>query len=78
MPDKLKPYPSGMPDEIDCACNKEIVCPYCGKEQMDSWETSSSMSNGEQDTRGCEHCGKEFNFSIDMDITYNSWKLKDK
>ena len=67
-----------MNKEIECDYTNEIVCPYCGEEAGDSWETSKDMSNGESATCECQACDKKFNVSVDIDITYNSWKLEDK
>lgn len=41
--------------EIDHDNTDEIVCPYCGHWQSDSWEASDSS-----DCEECSECGKKF------------------
>lgn len=41
--------------EIDCSFTEELVCPYCGHEQGDSWE----LKDGECQ---CSRCEKHFIF----------------
>jgi DNA-directed RNA polymerase subunit RPC12/RpoP len=46
---------------------KEIVCPYCGYEQGDSWEY-----DGECDELECAECGKKFHYSRDISVSYST------
>jgi hypothetical protein len=48
---------------IDHEYTKEIVCPYCGAEFLDSWEY------GDHDFPECD-CGKKFISKRDIDVTY--------
>jgi len=57
--------------EIDHECTYEIVCPYCGYEFSDSWE----YADDNQDEH-CGKCGKYFEYTRDVDVTYTS-KQKD-
>lgn len=57
-------------DEMEHKFTDEIVCPYCGCIFNDSWEF--------EDDDGiilCEECGKEFNYTREINITYNTSKL---
>ena len=47
-----------------------IVCPYCGWENMDSFEAHE----GEQD---CPDCGNKFSMGRDVDITYSTSKIEE-
>lgn len=54
-------------NEIKHKYTKEIVCPYCGYEYMDSWEM---VKPEEGEDIVCENCEKKFYARSDMDITY--------
>lgn len=52
-----------------------IVCPYCGYENINSWEVES----GEQGSLGlieCGNCGKEFYATRDVEVTYTTHQAK--
>lgn len=57
--------------EIDHECTVNIVCPYCGNEDRDSWE----VSPGEEDLGliDCD-CGKSFYATRNITITYSTYK----
>jgi hypothetical protein len=57
--------------EGDHEYTEEIVCPYCGEEQTDSWELSAN--SGELD---CGNCENKFTYERDIQITYSTQKLK--
>lgn len=48
---------------------KEIKCPNCGEEMCDSWEMD------DDGTDYCEYCGKEFQYTRHVEVTYSSWKM---
>ena len=49
----------------------EIVCPYCGREQGDSWE----VNPGKEDLGIQEcFCGKKFTASRHTKVNYSSYK----
>ena len=50
----------------------ELVCPYCGYRDSDSWELGES-----DDAHMCEDCGKVFEFTTENVRTFWSWKLKE-
>lgn len=58
-----------MSEPIDCEFTKELVCPYCGYEHSDSYELDSDHS-----MTGCDHCGKEFEYFRNIEITYSTYK----
>ncbi len=58
-----------MIDKLDCINNDEIVCPYCGNIQSDSWELAQ---DGDVE---CDLCEKQFRVEIDTTITYTSFIL---
>ena len=61
------------PEDIDHDYTKEIVCPYCGHEQSDSWEIMGNDEDGETD---CDECEKSFRWSAHIDITYCTEKME--
>jgi len=62
--------------EIDHTYTKNIVCPYCGKENKNSWE----VALGEEDMGiiDCGYCGEEFFASRIISIEYCTEKLEDE
>lgn len=54
--------------EIDHEYTKEIVCPYCGNEESDSWEFSES---GEHE---CSVCDNEFTYERNITVEYSTAK----
>ena len=61
-----------MPEkEIDCRYTREIVCPYCGWIDRDSWEADD---DGEMD---CGECEKTFHFERRVTVKYISYKMED-
>ena len=57
------------PNDFEIYNKDEVTCPYCGKEQSDSWEYTD---DGETD---CGECGYEFSFTRDVVVTYASYPL---
>lgn len=53
---------------FDCDYTDEIKCPYCGYEDIDSWE----MTEEEQDDFECANCEKVFNVVRHLTIQYSS------
>jgi DNA-directed RNA polymerase subunit RPC12/RpoP len=60
-----------MADEIDYELTDEIVCPYCGHEHGDSHEYFERQLFADVE---CAECGKEFECSQDVSVTYTSSK----
>lgn len=48
-----------------------IICPYCGYEDMDSWECSDS-----EDEEICGNCGSTFSYERIVTVEYNSYPVK--
>lgn len=46
-----------------------IVCPWCGEEQTDSWECDAWDLEYE-----CRYCGKKIEYERNTDVTYSSRK----
>lgn len=62
--------------EIDCEHTDEIVCPYCGEEQSDSWEIAGE--NGDVQETECYECEKVFKFKTHIEVTFTSIKEGEK
>jgi hypothetical protein len=62
-----------MTKEIDCSYTDELVCPYCGYEDSDSWEYFSR--SGDSTNAECGECGKTFRASQNVTVDYSSKKL---
>lgn len=58
---------SGEPTEFDGI--DEIVCPYCGHRYEDSYECGGNDEYFEEE---CEDCGREFNVTRIIDISYDT------
>lgn len=57
--------------DIDHKHTDEIVCPWCGQEESDSWEYD------ENGTIDCE-CGNKFYYERIIDVTYSTEKIERK
>lgn len=58
-----------MSKEHDTTATSEMVCPHCGTEQGDSWELQ-----GESGVDKCAKCEREFKWTRDIEVTYNTEK----
>ncbi len=65
---KRQRYASG---EEEPSFTSEIVCPWCGHEQLDSWEMEDSDDECE-----CNECGKAFAYERDVEVTYSSYRVE--
>lgn len=60
-------------EEFDCWKQDQIVCPYCGYKNEDSWEYN------EDDTSAfCGSCDNEFKLSVNISVDYSTEKKEDK
>ncbi len=50
----------------------EIVCPYCGFEESDSWELDGGNGVFE-----CE-CGNEYKYYRNIEVTYTTMKGRER
>ena len=48
----------------------DLVCPYCGEEESDSWECGDS-----DDDHVCGHCGKHFKYETEHTRTFSSFRV---
>ncbi len=55
------------PEEHDCECTDDPVCPHCGETQSDFWEVSADSGTTE-----CGHCSRPFEFERHVEVTYNT------
>lgn len=60
-----------LSDEFATFGTDEMVCPYCGHINGDSWEYHED--DGDAD---CGECSKRFDYSRHVSITYNTKKVK--
>jgi transcription elongation factor Elf1 len=68
-----------MPDdeEIDTRYTRDLVCPYCGHVETDSWEMAAGGVDGDVGTTNCGECDREYEYTINVDITYCISKMED-
>ena len=59
-------------EEIEHTHTDEITCPYCGYEDIDSWEAGDGETIGEMD---CGNCHKTFYAQRIIMISYSTSKL---
>lgn len=59
-------YIDNIIDEDEIFQHDEIKCPYCGKEQSDSWEYSDDGSEI------CDSCGTEYEYERIVDVSYTT------
>jgi hypothetical protein len=53
----------------ECGFNQEIICPYCGREFTDSWESAPDEDDNDV---YCGSCGREFYVNKSIIISYSS------
>ncbi len=53
-----------------------MICPYCGHEDRDSWEVNPGELEYDDYEVECDHCGKAFIVSKRCSITYTTKKMK--
>jgi transcription elongation factor Elf1 len=62
-------------EKIDHKYTRNIVCPYCGYEDRDSWEVCP-----EEEDLGiveCGRCEKEFYASRIVTVEYSTYKIEE-
>jgi transcription elongation factor Elf1 len=58
--------------EIETSGTYQIICPYCGCEQSNSWEVSPDKNDFSYD---CEECDKTFQVSREVLVSFTTSKL---
>ena len=58
--------------DLELELNHNAVCPYCGYEELSSWELN--MGDGDKEIIVCEECNKEFEVNCVIDVTYSTKK----
>lgn len=62
-----------MEKKIDHEYTGNVVCPYCGNENYDSWEISPS-GDGDLGEQYCDNCDKKFTASRNISVDYSTEK----
>lgn len=57
---------------------QNIKCPYCGWEELDSWEFEGEYGVRECGLWECGRCEKEFNVAMNIEVTYATWRIECK
>ena len=57
---------------VDTAGTAEIVCPWCGAEDRDSWEYREDSADDEY----CDECGNTFKWERHTQVTYTSERVQ--
>ena len=60
--------------DIECSYTDEVVCPYCGHKH-DASELIGDQDEFQAFQCENEECGREFRYTTDHHITFNSYKL---
>ncbi|ETA67402.1 hypothetical protein V7O61_08330 [Methanolobus sp. WCC1] len=58
-----------MSETIDHEGTRNLVCPWCGYEDLDSWEYHHNSGDDM-----CKNCGKPFGYERDVSVSYTTWK----
>ena len=64
-----------MSKEIETQYQQNIVCPYCGYADKDSWEVEFENLEGTTEQE-CGNCEKTFIVTKQAEITYSSNKTE--
>jgi len=56
-----------IPAERTCLYSQDMVCPYCGHAQSDSWEFDRDDGEAE-----CGDCDRTFRYSRYVEITFST------
>jgi len=68
-----QPWCADWQDIIETDSTQELVCPYCGYEDTDSWEYDQNTFDGVLGDIECGECGKKFHAQRNGEITYSTW-----
>lgn len=57
---------------MDLEYTRNAVCPYCGNEDLSSWEINfGNCMDGETET-ACGSCGEEYIVTRNVEVTYST------
>lgn len=59
--------------KLECWATDELVCPYCGRREDESWEIRET----DCDEFECSSCGKVFMYSAEVRLEFTSWEVED-
>lgn len=59
--------------KLECWATNELVCPYCGYREDESWEIRET----DCDEFECSSCGKAFMYSAEVRLEFTSWEVED-
>lgn len=54
---------------IDHNGTRNLICPYCGNEELDSWECKH-----DSDEYQCKSCGEFFEYEREVLVSFTTWK----
>jgi hypothetical protein len=55
---------------------KKLTCPYCNWKHRDGYEDAENWGlTGEQGETDCEHCGKTFEYEIEIEVKYSTRRI---
>lgn len=70
MSDRLHSADEG---ELASVRAENITCPWCGSEDLDSWERGDDW----EDNTTCDECGKPYTWQRNIEISYTTERKGD-
>jgi transcription elongation factor Elf1 len=58
-------------EDFDTEYTDDSICPWCGKEQQDTWEVDSDST-----ILDCDYCEKPFHFERMTNVTFSTKRLE--
>lgn len=74
MKTRLTREPKAMNKEYDTEHRDHIVCPYCGYEDLDSWEVDFGLGLDGETEHQCTDCGQTMKAERSCTVTYSTFK----
>jgi len=66
-------HTSHIPEDFELVRNAEVVCPYCGYVDTDSWEIFEYDDvDGAKTEYTCNECEKEFVIILNVEYSFTS------